>query len=146
MSLTLLHDEIIVLWQGFLSLIYIARQIYTLLKTLFLFHISCLHGRIFGKMKFTPKMPISFLLILQNCQLIMIMWFHYYFHHVIISSLSCQPSRQLILVNSPIPMFAYVLVSLRSVYIVLILCPCYDLPILTHCDPRKFPIFPICCD
>ena len=103
-----MHDEITVPWQGFLFLIYIARQIYTLLKTLFLFHISCLHGRFFGKMKFTPKMPISFLLILQNCQLIMIMWFQYYFHHIIIVMLTiCH-------------MFPYVLVSLRSVYIVIV--------------------------
>ena len=93
--------------------IHIACQIYTLLKTLF--HISYLHGRFFWKMKFTPKMPISFLLILQNCQLIMIMWFQYYFHHIIIVMLTI---CQLILVNSP--MFPYVLVSLRSVYIVIV--------------------------
>ena len=75
----------------------------------------------FWEMKFTPKMPISFLLILQNCQLIMIMWFQYYFHHIIIVMLTI---CQLILVNSP--MFPYVLVSLWSVYIVTL-----------HCDPRN---------
>ena len=38
-----------------------------------IFHIPYLHGRFFWKMKFTSKMPSSFVLILQNCQLIIIM-------------------------------------------------------------------------
>ena len=53
-----MHDEIIVPWQGFPFLIYIARQIYTLLKTLF--HISYLHGRFFGKWNLHQKCQFPF--------------------------------------------------------------------------------------
>ena len=53
-----MHDEIIVPWQGFPFLIYIARQIYTLLKTLF--HISYLHGRFFGKWNLHQKCQFLF--------------------------------------------------------------------------------------
>ena len=123
--------------------IHIACQIYTLLKTLF--HISYLHGRFFWEIGiYTQKMSISFLLILQNCQLIMIMWFQYYFHHIIIVMLTI---CQLILVNSP--MFPYVLVSLWSVYIVTFTLwssyfPLYPIYRPRFCPFVHFVIVPYC--